>query len=47
MNRCKSHEHCFTQPLAYVSGRWLPITFLLLRTLSISIRTTFAERGMW
>lgn len=32
MSRCKSDEHCYTQPLAYVVGRWLLITFLLLST---------------
>jgi hypothetical protein len=44
MNRCKSHEHCFTQPLAYVSCRWLPITFLLLSTVSAYAEWVAVER---
>jgi hypothetical protein len=32
VSRCKSDENCYTQPLAYVVGRWFPIIFLLLST---------------
>lgn len=39
-----SHQHRFTQPLAHVSRRWLPITFLLLSTGSAYAEWVAVER---
>lgn len=44
MSRCKSDEHCYTQPLAYVVGRWLLITFLLLSTVPAYAEWVAVER---
>jgi hypothetical protein len=40
-----SHQHRFTQSLAHVSRRWLPITFLLLSTGSAYAEWVAVERG--